>query len=66
MHNESREQHSARPETRAAAPENMNRNEGRDERGARTETRNAAPAVATRNESRDNGRTYNNAPAVAS
>lgn len=64
-HNESRDQHSARTETRAAAPANMNRNEGRDERNARTETRNAAPAVATRNESRDNGRTYNNAPAVA-
>jgi hypothetical protein len=64
MHNESRDQHSARTETRAAAPANMYRNEGREERSARTETHNAAPAVATRNEARDNGRTYNNAPAV--
>jgi hypothetical protein len=64
MHNESREQQSARPETRAAAPANMNRNEGREERSARTETRNPAPAVATRNESRDNGRVYNGAPAT--
>jgi hypothetical protein len=56
-HNEARPEHSARVETRAAAPE-MNRNE---QRGARVETRTAAPAVATRNDSRD-GRTFNNAP----
>jgi len=76
MHNEAREQHSARPETRAAAPANMNRNEGREERNARTETRTEAPAVATRNETRnapavatrnetrENGRTNNSAPVM--
>jgi hypothetical protein len=64
-HSESRDQRSARTETRSAAPANMNRNEARDQHSARTETRNAAPAVATRNESRDNGRSYNGAPAVA-
>jgi hypothetical protein len=76
IHNESRDQHSARTETRAEAPAKMNRNESREERSARTEThstvpavrsetRDASPAVATRKESRNNGRTYDGAPAVA-
>jgi hypothetical protein len=60
MHNESRDQHSARTETRSAAPE-MNRNEGREQRSARVETRNVAPA---RDESRGQRdvRVNNNAP----
>jgi len=63
MHNESRDQHSARTETRSAAPE-MNRNEGREQRSARVETRNVAPAPAPRNEARGQRdvRVYNNAP----
>lgn len=64
MHNESRDQHSARVETRSAAPMNMNRNEGRDQRNDRVETRNAAPAVAPRDESRGQRdvRVHNSAP----
>ena len=69
MHNESRDQHSARTETRAEAPANMNRNEGREERSARTETRAAAPANMNRNEGREERsartETRNAAPAVA-
>jgi hypothetical protein len=65
VHNEAHEQHSARIETRNAAPANMNRNEGREEHSARVETRTAAPAVAIHNEARDNGHGYKGAPAVA-
>jgi hypothetical protein len=59
---ESRESHSARVETRAAAP--AAHNEVREQRSTRVETRNEAPAVATRNDSREN-RTFHSPPVPA-
>jgi hypothetical protein len=59
---ESRDNHSARVETRAAAP--AARNEVREQHSARVETRNEAPAVATRNDTREN-RTFHSPPVPA-